>query len=110
MPTELITEQVSVMPTEDTIMTWRVLPWETEMSREDLFAVQIRQLEGRPEDGTDAMHQQGDARVRNKLRFNKKHRVRPQKNEEGDWVVVYNGILDHQHNSIRKFMKRWFGR
>ena len=46
MPAELMTEQAPVMPTETTIATWTMLPWKEEMSREELLAVQIRQLEG----------------------------------------------------------------
>ena len=46
MPAELMTGQVPVMPTETTIATWTVLPWKEEMNREELLAVQIRQLEG----------------------------------------------------------------
>ena len=26
--------------------------------------------------------------------------------EEGDWVIVYDSSLDHQHTTIRKFAKR----
>ena len=45
-----MTGQAPVMPTETAIATWTMLPWKEEMSREELLAVQIRQLEGRPED------------------------------------------------------------
>ena len=55
MPGELMTGEALVMPTETTIETWTVLPWKEEMSREELLAVQIRQLEGRLEDVTDAV-------------------------------------------------------
>ena len=50
MPAELMTGKAPVMPTETAIATWTVLPWKGEMSQEELLAVWIRQLEGRPED------------------------------------------------------------
>ena len=61
MLVELITEQVLIMPMETTIATWTVLSWKEEMSREELLAVQIRQLEGRPEDIAEAIHRQQEA-------------------------------------------------
>ena len=49
------------------------------------------------------------ARIRNKARFERTHRLRPRKIEEGDWVLVYNSSLDNQHKASRKFARRWFG-
>ena len=49
------------------------------------------------------------AREKNKDRFNRTHRLRLRKIEEGDWVLVYDISLDNQHRSTRKFAKRWFG-
>ena len=66
MPAELITGQVPVMPMETAIATWTVLPWKEEMSREELLAVWIRQLEGRPADIVEAIRRQQEARFRNK--------------------------------------------
>ena len=54
MPAELMTGQAPVMLTETAIATWTVLPWKEQMSREELLAVRIRQLEGRPEDIAEA--------------------------------------------------------
>ena len=50
-----------------------------------------------------------EARSRNKARFDRTHRLRPKKIDEGDWVLVYDSRLDNQHRSTRKFTKRWFG-
>ena len=52
---------------------------------------------------------QREARLRNKQKFDKKHRLRPRKIRDGDWVIVYDNSLDHQHSTVRKFAKRWFG-
>ena len=48
------------------------------------------------------------ARLKNKYRFDKKHRLRPKDIEEGDWVLVYDSSLDNQHSTLKKFAKRWF--
>jgi hypothetical protein len=106
MPAELMTGQ---MPTETAIATWAVLPWREEMNREELLAIRIRQLEGRSEDVAEAIRRQQEARLRNKHRFDAKHRLQPRKIEEGGWVIVYDSSLDHQHTTLRKFAKRWFG-
>ena len=47
--------------------------------------------------------------MKNKIRFDKTHRLRPQKIEEGDWVLVYDNNLENQHKKTRKFTRRWFG-
>ena len=49
------------------------------------------------------------ARIRNKARFDRTHRLRPKKIKEGDWVLVYDSSLDNQHRATRKFARRWFG-
>ena len=64
-----------------------MFPWQEEMSREGLLATRIQQLERRPEDvelGIERLHQ---ARLKNKENFDKKHRLRKTKIEEGDWVL-----------------------
>ena len=47
--------------------------------------------------------------MKNKIWFDKTHRLRPKKIEEGDWVLVYENNLDNQHKTTRKFARRWFG-
>ena len=109
MPAELITGQKPIMPIEEKITTWAVLPWESEMSREDLLAIRIRQLQSRTEDIEKATTRLKEARIKNKDRFDKIKRIRPRKVQEGDWVLVYDSSLDNQYSTIRKFAKRWFG-
>ena len=58
MPTERMTGQAPVMPTETAIATWTVLPWKEEMSREELLVVRIQQLEGRLENIAEAIRRQ----------------------------------------------------
>ena len=109
MPAELMYGQKPVMPIEETITSWVAMPWENEMSREELLATRIRQLERRPEDLELAKERLEVVRIKNKARFDKTHRLRPRKVKEGDWVIVYDSSLDNQHSSMRKFAKRWFG-
>ena len=73
------------------------------------MAARIRQLERRPEDVERAAEKLWMARIRNKARFDRTHRLRPKKIEEGDWVLVYDSSLDNQHRATRKFARRWFG-
>jgi translation initiation factor IF-1 len=49
------------------------------------------------------------ARIKNKERFDRTHRLRPKRIEEGDWVLVYDSSLDNQHKAVRKLARRWFG-
>jgi hypothetical protein len=79
------------------------------MSREELLAAQIRQLQRRPEDVARATERLRAARVRNEERFDRTHRLQPKKIEDGDWVLVYDSSLDHQHKATRKFARLWFG-
>ena len=58
MPTELMIGQAPVMPTETAIATWTVVPWKEEMSWEELVAVRMPQLEGRPEDIVETIRRQ----------------------------------------------------
>ena len=73
------------------------------------MAARIRQLERRPEDVEQAAERLRKATMRNKALFDRTHRLRPKKIEEGDWVLVYDSSLDNQHWATRKFAKRWFG-
>jgi hypothetical protein len=109
MPAELMYEQKPIMPTEQTITSWAAMNWNDEMSQEELLAARIRQLQRRPEDVERAAERLRAARVRNKERFNRTHWLRPKKIEDGDWVLVYDSSLDHQHKATRKFARRWFG-
>ena len=47
--------------------------------------------------------------MRRKGRFDRTHRLRPKKIEEGEWVLVYDNRLNNQHRSTWKFARGWFG-
>ena len=78
------------------------------MSQEELLATWIRQLERRPKDLEHARKIMEATRVKNKIRFDKTHRLHLKKIEEGDWVLVYDNSPDNQHRMTRKFARRWF--
>ncbi|KAL2622834.1 hypothetical protein R1flu_003039 [Riccia fluitans] len=109
MPKELMLGQKSIMPMEDEIRTWAAIAWEDGILREELPEFQIRQLERRPEDVEIALRRLQAARVRNKERFDKIHRLRPKPIHEGDWVLVYYNSLENQHSIEKKFVRCWFG-
>jgi hypothetical protein len=109
MPAELMYGQKPIMPTEGTIASWAALEWRNEMSRDELLAARIQQLERRPEDVEQAAEKLRTARIRSKDRFDRTHRLRLKKIEEGDWVLVYDSSLDNQHKAARKLARRWFG-
>jgi hypothetical protein len=105
MPVELMYGQKPIMPTEQAISTWVTVDWKDEMSREELLVARIRQLQRRLEDVEQAAENLRAARVKNKERFDRTHRLRPKKIEEGDWVLVYDSSLDHQYKSTWKFAR-----
>ena len=109
MPAELMYGQKPVMSIEEKILTWNVLPWQEGLSRDELLALCIRQLERRPQDVEVAKEQLKDARLKSKDYFDKRHRLRRKAIEKGDWVLVYDSSLDNQYTTMRKFSKRWFG-
>ena len=109
MPAELMLGKKPIMPIEQSVASWTSLPCQEEMSREDLLATRIQQLERRPEDVELAIERFRQDRLKNKENFDKKHRLQKRKMEEGDWVLVYDSSLDNQYSTARKFAKQWFG-
>jgi len=98
-----------ILPAEQDVATWGVLPWKDNLSREDLLAIRIRQLERRPEDIAVAVAKIKACRLRNRDRFNKNHRLRPKPINSGDWVIVWDATNDTSHSADAKFQRRWFG-
>ena len=79
MPAELILGQKPIMPTEESIMSWKSNPWREEVSKEELLALRIQQLERRPEDVQLTTQRFKEARLKNKICFDKTKRIRPKK-------------------------------
>ena len=65
MPSELILGQKPIMLIEQSVLSWVALPWADEMSREELLALRIRQLERRDEDVQIATKRMKQCRLRN---------------------------------------------
>ena len=72
MPAELINGQKPIMPIEQSILYWSTLPWYEGMTREELLAHRIRQLERRDKDVATAIDRLQKARLTNKKLFDKK--------------------------------------
>ncbi|KAL2622718.1 hypothetical protein R1flu_002923 [Riccia fluitans] len=109
MPTESILGQKPIMPTEEDVPTWAIIPWEDGLDRESLLALRVRQLEGRQDYLIDAQEKLKQARLKNKFKFDKTHHLKPKQIKVGDWVLVYDSSLENQHSTVRKFSQRWFG-
>ena len=109
MPAELIFGQKPIMPVEQSIVSWLALPWQEEISREELLALRIRQLERRADDIEVAKSHLKSARLINKEAFDQRHRLGLRRIMEGDWVLVYDSSFDNQHSTARKISRRWLG-
>ena len=109
MPTKLIHGHKPIILGEESIPTWVFLSWEDNISRERLLELRIQQLGRLPEDMEVALEKLKVARPGNKERFDKIHRLRMKKIEKGDWMLVFDSTFEHQHNTVRKFVRRWFG-
>ncbi|KAL3685545.1 hypothetical protein R1sor_003567 [Riccia sorocarpa] len=67
--------------------SWMTLPWEDGLDRESLLALRIRQLERREEDLADAQQKLKEARLKNKDKFDRTHRLRPRPIQAGDCMT-----------------------
>ena len=103
IPIELMHGHKPIMPGEESISTWVFLSWEDNNSRERLLELHIQQLGRLPEDMEVALERLKAARLGNKERFDKTHRLRMKKIEKGDWVLEFDSTLEHQHSTVRKF-------
>ena len=85
------------------------MSWEDNISRERLLELRIQQFGRLPEDIEAILERFKAARLGNKERFDKIHRLRMKKIKKGDWVLVFDSTLEHQHSIVGKFARRWFG-
>jgi hypothetical protein len=109
MPIELLLDQKPIMPAEDLVPTWVFLEWKDGITTERLLVLRIQQLERLPEDQKIVLEKLKAARLGNKERFDKTHRLRTKSIQIGDWMLVFDSSLEHQHSTLRKFSRRWFG-
>ena len=84
MPIELMHGHKPIIPGEESIPTWVFLSWEDNISRERLLELRIQQLGRLPVDMEVALERLKAARLGNKERFDKTHRLRMKKIEKSD--------------------------
>ena len=84
MPSELMLGQKPIMPIEDSVPTWVFLDWKDGITTERLLELRIEQLERLPEDQKVALEKLKAARLKNKERFDRTHRLRTKQIEVGD--------------------------
>jgi hypothetical protein len=101
--------QKPIMPAEDLVPTWVFLEWKDGITTERLLELRIQQLERLPEDQKIALEKLKAARLGNKDRFDKTHRLWTKSIQIGDWMLVFDSSLEHQHSTLMKFSRRWFG-
>ncbi|KAH7415131.1 hypothetical protein KP509_14G029300 [Ceratopteris richardii] len=109
MPAELMYCQKPIFPIQTQIVTWLTLPWNDGMTREELLSLRIKQLEQGNEKLKEAVQKLKESRLKNKIYFDKTHRLRPRRIEIDDWVLVYDSTFDTQYDAKKKLTKRWFG-
>ena len=85
------------------------LNWEDGITRERLLELQFQQLERLLEDQEIALEKLKAARLHNKERFDKTHRLRSKPINVEDWVLLFDSNLEHQHSTLKKIARRWFG-
>ncbi|CAM6128240.1 unnamed protein product [Calypogeia fissa] len=103
---ELISGHLPLMPLEENVCSWQMVGWEDKVSREQLLVRRMEHFGLLPTKLEVASRQQKMVGLRNKGWFDKVHRLRPVSIQEGDWVLVYDSRLEHQHLSENKFAKR----
>ncbi|KAH7298945.1 hypothetical protein KP509_25G066100 [Ceratopteris richardii] len=109
MSAELMYYQKPIFPIQTQIISWTTLPWNNEMTHEDLISVRIMQLDLGNKTIEEAVQKVRESRLKNKIYFYKKHRLRPRTIEVDDWVLVYDSTFDTQYDAKKKLIKRWFG-
>ncbi|EIN03287.1 hypothetical protein PUNSTDRAFT_78445 [Punctularia strigosozonata HHB-11173 SS5] len=98
-----------VLPFDLTEATYMIEGWKTGMSRTELLALRIRQLEKRPEDLQRAATRVKNTRLRSKQRWEElyEHRFLKDPPKDGDLVLLRNTAIEKSHN--RKAKPRYLG-
>ena len=82
------------------------LSWKDNISRKELLALCIWQLEWREKDIEAIFLRLKYTYLKNKKVFDSTHCLQKNPIREGDWVLVYDSSLDNQHSTIQKFAQR----
>ena len=108
-PAELVSGHLPIMPVEEDVTSWRTIDWGDQVSTEELIARRIEHFNLTPEKIEIAREKVRAARLKNKVHFDKTHRLRPIAIKEGDWVLISDNSLDMQHSASKKFAQRFKG-
>lgn len=108
-PHQLVFGERPMLPVENITFSWKTLPWTYPMSRTDLLALRIRQLEHRDEDRGAARLRVIDNRETENESTDNHRRQRPEKMETGDFVLMRDERILTSHNANRKFSSKWTG-
>ncbi|OMJ26655.1 hypothetical protein AYI69_g3938 [Smittium culicis] len=106
-PYKLIFGQESILPIEFKHATWIAVSWDDNMSTTDLLKARMRQMEAKEELVTIAADKVKKSRERNKIYFEKKHKIRHNPLEEGYMVLLYDSTIGKSRE--RKLDNRWNG-
>ena len=105
-PAELVNGQLPLMPVEEDLSSWRTIEWKDGVSKEELLQRRIEQFDQTPEKIAIALAKMKQRRLASKTRFDKTHRLRPQRIQEGDWVLILEGGLEKSYKTVNKFARR----
>ena len=108
-PAELVSGHLPIMPVEEDVTSWRTIDWSDQVSTEELITRRIEHFNLTPEKIEIAREKVKAARLKNKVCFDKTHRLRPIAIKEGDWVLISDNSLDMQHSASKKFAQRFKG-
>jgi hypothetical protein len=83
-PAKLVSGHLSIMPVEEDVTSWRTINWSDQVSIEELITRRIEHFNLTPEKIEIARKKVKAARLKNKVYFDKTHRLRSIPIKEGD--------------------------
>jgi hypothetical protein len=99
----------AILPIELDIPTWRILPWNSIQTTEDLLAMRARQLLRREDDLEEARLHLQRMREQGKDLWDAEHVMQPTVIEAGHFVLVHDTQREKDVSSNRKLKYRWLG-
>lgn len=98
-----------VLPIELEIPTWTIVNWNDVRTQSDLIAARARILERREEDIAEVAAHLRRIREGNKEDFDTRHRIRSERMEVGQLVLLRNVKTDIDMSAKHKLAMRWLG-
>ena len=106
-PFRLVFGQDCVLPVELTAYSWAYINWINVKTTAELLAARAKQLERKEIEVQNALENIRANRIANKRRFDKNRRIRKEKLEIGDMVLLHNTSFEKQWS--KKLDNRWLG-